>query len=475
MADPKSQNQNNTYNTPRIDAIKFVLTRIKKCRNITFVLFLVYNSISWLNFQTIKRYFTMLLEASRTFAPLELKSGLTIKNRIVKAAMEENMADTHLLPDWSLCALYRQWSKGGAGLIITGNVMVDRLAMTGPGGLVLDSDDSISAYSMLAKSGKVAGNPFIMQINHPGRQVFKRLGIPSYSASDVELDLGKHSKLFSRPLSMTTDQIEGVIAKFVNTAKLAKKTGFDGVQIHAAHGYLLSQFLSPITNKREDEWGGSLVNRARLLLSIVSEIKQSCGDKFSLSVKLNSADFQRGGFDYYDAIRVVKMLDDFNLDFIELSGGSYESPAMQGNNIDKSKLKREAYFLEFANKIARSSTTTIMTTGGIRRLAVVEEVLRNHIGLVGIASAIACVPDLPIKWKSDPEFVVKIPKVKWRNKTMAGVASMAMMRRQLQRIGKQKKPLLKPSPFFSFVKDQVRLARLTKRYRKFVQPFLTAQ
>lgn len=416
----------------------------------------------------------MLLEANRTFRPFVLQSGLTLKNRIVKAAMEENMADIQLLPDLSLCSLYQQWSKGGAGLIITGNVMVDKLAMTGPGGMVLETEESVPAFSMLARSGKEAGNPFIMQINHPGRQVFKRLGTQTYSASDVELNLGKHSKLFERPLSMTREQIESVIDKFVNTAKLAKKAGFDGVQVHAAHGYLLSQFLSPITNKREDEWGGSLVNRARLLLTIISEIKQVCGDKFSLSVKLNSADFQRGGFDYYDAVNVVKMLDEFKLDFIELSGGSYESPAMQGNNIDNSKLKREAYFLEFANKIAINSTTAIMTTGGIKRLPVVEEVLRNNVELVGIASAIACVPDLPIKWQDDPDFIVKIPKVKWRDKTMAGLANMAMMRRQLQRIGKHKNTLSRPSPFFSFVKDQIRLAKLTKRYRKFVQPFITA-
>ncbi len=267
---------------------------------------------------------------------------------------------------------------------------------------------------------------------------------------------------------MTSEQIEQVIEKFTHTALLAKQAGFDGVQVHAAHGYLLSQFLSPLTNQRTDEWGGSLINRARLLISIVSRIKEECGDTFSLSVKLNSADFQRGGFDHNDAVNVVAMLDEYHLDFIELSGGSYESPAMQGNAADGSRLKREAYFLEFANKIAMASTTTIMTTGGVRRLKAVEEVLRNHVELVGIASAIACVPDLPNQWQSDPEVYVKLPKVMWKDKTLAGLANMAMVRRQLQRLGKGKKPLVKPSPIFSLLKDQIRLAKLTKRYRKFV-------
>ncbi|BCK64111.1 hypothetical protein KAM338_29730 [Aeromonas caviae] len=200
------------------------------------------------------------------FTPLTLPNGSQLINRLAKAAMEENMADRDHAPSEALIRLYRTWAEGGAGLVITGNVMVDGHAMTGPGGVVLDSDDLSPAlagrFSAWAEAAKSGGAQIWMQINHPGRQMPAALGQPTLAPSAVPMALGRFSRQFSPPRAMSEADIAEVKARFINTALLAQRVGFDGVQIHAAHGYLLSQFLSPLTNQRRDRWGGSLENRA---------------------------------------------------------------------------------------------------------------------------------------------------------------------------------------------------------------------
>ncbi|MCV2883884.1 NADH:flavin oxidoreductase/NADH oxidase family protein [Aestuariibacter sp. AA17] len=404
--------------------------------------------------------------SSDAFQPISFKSGLTVKNRMVKAAMEENLATAEQTPGKTLRTLYEAWSKGGVGLIITGNVMVDHLAMTGPGGVVLEKNTDLQAFSQWAKSAKHEGTRAIMQINHPGRQVFKKMGGKVLSPSDVALNMGKHSGLFGQPKPMTEAEIQDVIDRFTHTAVQAKLAGFDGVQVHAAHGYLISQFLSPLVNKRQDAWGGSLENRAKLLLAVVDSIIEACGSDFSVSVKLNSADFQRGGFAEEDAQQVVSLLAQRHVDFVELSGGSYEAPAMQGRTADQRTLDREAYFLEFAEVIANKTSLPIMTTGGITKLKTVERVLASGVAMVGMASALASRPDLPNRWKSAPETLGSIPRVNWQDKTLSGLAVMAMVKRQLRQMGKGKTPKLNLNPAFTLFTEQLRSASLTKRYRK---------
>jgi 2,4-dienoyl-CoA reductase-like NADH-dependent reductase (Old Yellow Enzyme family) len=402
----------------------------------------------------------------KAFAPLVLPNGIEIKNRFVKAAMEENMAQDHQLPGIALKNLHAAWAKGGVGMIITGNVMVDKMAMTGPGGVVLEADTPIEPFRAWAEIAKQNNTTVIMQINHPGRQVFKKMGGKVLSPSDVALNLGKHSGLFSQPKAMSEGEIEDVIARFVITAKRAEEAGFDGVEIHAAHGYLVSQFLSPLTNVRKDQWGGELQDRAKLLYDIIREVKNSCGKRFIVSVKLNSADFQRGGFDVADAIEVVKALNTKGLDFIELSGGSYEAPAMQGKSGDERTLAREAYFLTFAKQIAQHSRIPVMTTGGIKRLAVANEVLAANMDLVGIASALAFNPALINQWTVDQDTLGHIPATPWKDKTLSGLANMALVKRQLRRLGKGDTPNVNASPLLTLIMDQIRAAKLTKRYRK---------
>jgi 2,4-dienoyl-CoA reductase-like NADH-dependent reductase (Old Yellow Enzyme family) len=400
------------------------------------------------------------------FTSFTLPSGLVLKNRIAKAAMEENLAQEDQTPSQVLKNVYSAWAKGGTGLIITGNVMVDHLAMTGPGGLVLEQNTDITAFAELASLSKQNNCKVVMQINHPGRQVFKKMGGKALSASSVALNMGKHSHLFGVPKAMTQSEIDDVITRFTQTAQQAEKAGFNGVQIHAAHGYLLAQFLSPLTNKRDDKWGGSLQNRARLLLEITRSIKEICSPTFSVSVKLNSADFQRGGFEPSDAQVVVDLLNELNVDFVELSGGSYEAPAMQGKTGDERTLAREAYFLEFAKVISQRSSIPIMTTGGISRLSIANNVIESGVALVGIATALAYQPNLVNKWQNEPLQLAVLPNVAWRDKTLAGLAIMALVKRQIRRVGEGKSVKTNASPLFTLITDQLRSLKLTKRYRK---------
>ena len=399
------------------------------------------------------------------FTSFTLPSGLVLKNRIAKAAMEENLAQEDQTPSQALKNVYSAWAKGGTGLIITGNVMVDHLAMTGPGGLVLEQSTDITAFAELARLSKQNNCKVVMQINHPGRQVFKKMGGKALSASSVALNMGKHSHLFGVPKAMTQTDIDDVITRFTQTALQAEKAGFNGVQIHAAHGYLLAQFLSPLTNKRDDKWGGSLQNRARLLLEITRSIKAVCSPTFSVSVKLNSADFQRGGFEPSDAQVVVDLLNELNVDFVELSGGSYEAPAMQGKTGDERTLAREAYFLEFAKAISHRSSIPIMTTGGISRLSIANNVIESGVALVGIATALAYQPNLPNKWQNEPLQLAVLPSVTWQDKTLAGLATMALVKRQIRRLGQGKPVKTNASPIFTLISDQLRSVKLTKRYR----------
>jgi 2,4-dienoyl-CoA reductase-like NADH-dependent reductase (Old Yellow Enzyme family) len=400
------------------------------------------------------------------FTSFTLPNGQVLKNRLVKAAMEENLATADHLPGDELKRLYKAWADGGVGLILTGNVMVDHLAMTGPGGVVLEQDSDLAPFIELATLSKTNDTKIWMQINHPGRQVFKKMGGKVLSPSNVALDMGKHSAMFTAPKPMHEDEIQDVIQRFTITSKRAEEAGFDGVEIHAAHGYLLAQFLSPLTNKRDDKWGGSLENRARLLMDIVKSVKAACGKGFAIAVKLNSADFQRGGFDIEDAEQVVHMLGELNIDLVELSGGSYEAPAMQGRTADNRTLAREAYFLEFACKIAENVSLPIMTTGGVRRYDVAKQVVDSGVQLVGMASALALTPDLPNKWQHDTSVLGHIPVVKWKDKTLSGLATMAMVKQQLRRIGAGKSPKFSASPLWALITDQVRGAKLTKRYKQ---------
>ncbi|MGV9862950.1 NADH:flavin oxidoreductase/NADH oxidase family protein [Rhodococcus koreensis] len=402
------------------------------------------------------------------FSPIELRSGQVLGNRIAKAAMEEGLAGQAQLPDDRLISLYRRWGIGGAGLLITGNVMVHAEALTGPGGVVLDAETPLEPFEAWAQAGKVAGAAMWMQISHPGRQVEAAMPGVVWGPSDVAVDVGRHSKRFGRPVAMTAEQIGDTITRFATTAHRAEQAGFDGVEVHAAHGYLLSQFLSPLVNTRTDEWGGSLENRARLLLEVVRGIRAVVSPTFAVAVKLNSADFQRGGFDADDARQVIAMLEPLGVDLVEISGGSYESPAMSGRPADGRTAAREAYFLDLAAELAATSAVPLMLTGGISRRDTAERVLANNVAVIGIGTALAVTPDLPHRWRERLPAAGTLRPVTWSDKPLASLAGMAMVRHQMRRMAAGQNPALGVRPAVALLVDQLLKRRALRRYSRWL-------
>lgn len=402
---------------------------------------------------------------SELFSPLSLRSGQVLGNRIAKAAMEENMAGDGQLPDQELLTLYRRWAAGGTGLLITGNVMVHAEALTGPGGVVLDEHAPLKPFSDWAKAGKSGGGAIWMQINHPGRQVASDMPGVVWGPSDIGVSLGKHSSRFGRPTAMTPKQIKDTVSRYAVTAQRAEKAGFDGVEIHAAHGYLLSQFLSPLVNKRKDQWGGSLENRARMLLDIVRAVRAAVSPSFAVAVKLNSADFQRGGFDADDARQVIGMLEPLGVDLVELSGGSYESPAMSGRAADSRTQAREAYFLDLAKGLVKTSPLPLMLTGGITRRETAETVLDSGVAIIGMGTALAVTPDLPARWRHGREADRQLRPVTWSDKALASAAGMAQVRHQMRRLARDRKITPNTHPAVALISERRRQRRALRSYR----------
>jgi 2,4-dienoyl-CoA reductase-like NADH-dependent reductase (Old Yellow Enzyme family) len=348
-------------------------------------------------------------------------------------------------------------------------VMVDARAMTGPAGVVLEDERHLARFKAWAEAGRSHGAQMWMQINHPGRQMPAALGQTTRAPSALALDLGAQSKRFAMPREMSVADIEEVRRRFVTTARLAERAGFTGVQIHAAHGYLLSQFLSPLSNHRQDAWGGSLENRARLLLDIVRDVRAAVAPGFALAVKLNSADFQRGGFSPEEAKAVVTLLAPLGVDLVELSGGSYEAPVMMGAARDDRTLAREAYFLKFARDIASVATMPLMVTGGIRRLEVAQQVLDSGVAMVGIATALAVDPHIPRQWRlGDTTAARPLQAITWKSKPLAASAYMAVVKYQLNLLSRRQPPKPGVSPVWALLLSQFHATRSASRYRQWI-------
>ena len=342
--------------------------------------------------------------------PLTLPCGATLKNRLAKAAMTEGLGDPRNRATDAHVKLYRRWAEGGAGMLLTGNVQIDRRCMERPGNVAIDgpqSNEAIAALREYAKAGTANGAHLWMQISHAGRQTPASINKEPLAPSARPLDMP--GAQFGTPRPMTGAEIEDVIRRFAHAATVARDTGFTGVQIHGAHGYLISEFLSPDVNDRADEWGGSLENRARLLLEIVRATRKAVGADFPISVKLNSADFQRGGFSHEDSIRVASWLNDEALDLLEISGGTYEQPRLVGLDDmtlhpekaevrKESTIAREAYFLEYARDIRAAVTMPLMVTGGFRSVEGMNAALASGtMDVVGLARPLCVDPSAPAR------------------------------------------------------------------------------
>jgi len=308
--------------------------------------------------------------------PLSLPCGGIIKNRLCKAAMTEGLADSENRATERHVTLYRRWAEGGAGMLLTGNVQVDRRYLERAGNVVIDgpqNNERLAALAAFAEAGTQNNAHLWMQISHAGRQTPKNIASEPVGPSDIPLALP--GGRFGKPRALSGDEIREIIQRFAFVAGTAKQTGFTGVQIHSAHGYLLSEFLSPRVNVREDEWGGSVENRARFLVETVRAVRAKVGPDFPVSIKLNSADFQKGGFSFEDCLAVVDLLNNEALDLLEISGGTYEQPRLMGieglepvfeQNVRESTRARESYFFKYAVAVRQVAKMPLMVTGGFR-------------------------------------------------------------------------------------------------------------
>lgn len=374
--------------------------------------------------------------------PLQLPCGLTLPNRIMKAAMSEALATSAHSPDVRLERLYRTWGGGGYGLLVTGNVMVDRTQLGEPGNVVIEDDRDLDALTRWSKSAHDGGTPIVVQLNHPGRQSNPfNLGHVPVAPSAVPLSLPGSPV----PRALTGAEIENIIDRFAAAAVVCEAAGFDGVQVHAAHGYLVTQFLSPLANLRTDEWGGDPQRRMRFLLEIVRRIRAQVAPGFAVSVKLNSADFQRGGFSEDESRAVVAALAGEGIDLLEISGGNYESPAMSGSAA--STIEREAYFLDYARTVRQlAAGVPLAVTGGFRsRRAIAEAIEAGDCDVVGIARPAVLTPDAAEAILTDSTQVLSAPELQYGMRSLLGrfadlkaidaVLNLAWNTDQLHRLG----------------------------------------
>ncbi len=336
--------------------------------------------------------------------PVVLPCGAVLPNRLAKAAMTEGLSGPDNQGNGRFVELYRRWGAGGAGLLVTGNFLVDRWHLERGGNLAVEGEQNERALGVLAdiaRAAKAHGALIVVQLNHAGRQTQKAINRSPKAPSDVGLKMGNGR--FATPTPLAEAEIERTINAFVNAARVCEQTGFDGVQIHAAHGYLTSQFLSPLSNRRTDRWGGSLENRARFILEIIRRTRAAVRKTFIMSVKLNSADFQRGGFDQDDSATVAGWLEEAGVDLIEISGGNYEQPRMIDFDrkdplaADKreSTRRREAYFLDFVPKLRARTKVPVMVTGGFRTVAAMEQaVAEDGVDVIGLGRPMVLNPDV---------------------------------------------------------------------------------
>jgi 2,4-dienoyl-CoA reductase-like NADH-dependent reductase (Old Yellow Enzyme family) len=399
---------------------------------------------------------------------IDITPQCKVKNRLFKSAMSEQLASRDNAPTEELFRLYRTWAEGGTGLLVTGNVMIDRTALGEPKNVVLDKQSDLSLFRRWAEAGRQNKTQFWIQLNHPGKQIPNLVNKQPVAPSAIPMENGLEST-FNCPRELTGNEILQLIEDFAWAAVQARDCGFNGIQIHAAHGYLVNQFLSPHHNRREDQWGGTLENRMRFLLEIYRAIRSALGEDFPVGVKLNSADFQKGGFSEEDSMRVIQALQEEGISLIEISGGNYENPSMVGADVKQSTLKREAYFLDYAEKAQALLDIPLVVTGGFRSAVAMEAALTSGAtDMIGLARPLAVDPELSDKLLLDSEHRIDLKKL---TTGFASLDFMAMLditwyEQQLARIGKGKPVKPNMSAWVSVLKTFVSLGAFAFQRRR---------
>lgn len=333
----------------------------------------------------------------KLFEPLTLPCGAVLKNRIAKSAMSDSLGDGTGHPTDEQNRLYRQWADGGLALTIIGEVQGSSAFAEKPGNLVLDEAADLDRFRALVRQGSRNETQLWIQLGHAGALAYPPTSNPKGPSA---LDLPG-----LQCAALTTEEISKLPEAFARTSRLAQQAGFGGVQVHAAHGFLLSQFLSPLFNLRDDAYGGPIENRMRLLLEVIDAIRRVVGPKFPIAVKLNSSDQLEGGLDQHDALKVVEALDSSTVDLIDISGGTY----FPGAKAASDGSGRGPYFIDFAVQARTKTSKPLMLTGGFKTRAQAEDAIGSGaVDVTGLARALVLHPDLANHWKagqtSEPAF-----------------------------------------------------------------------
>lgn len=414
---------------------------------------------------------TNLQEANKVAVlsdPLTLKSGTVLRNRICKASMNEALAtpDGKVTP--AHVSLYEVWANSGASLLITGNMMVDGKHMNEP--LVVDAllDTNMDLLRKWAATGKRTNTHIWPQLNHPGKQSPKMVNDAPVAPSVVPIP----NEMFAPPRELTDAEIEAIIDSFAEAAARLEEAGFTGVQLHGAHGYLIGQFLSPHHNRREDKWGGNFDNRFRFVEEIYKRTRARTGPGFNVGIKINSSDFQKGGFTEEDSIEVAKRLDALGIDLIEISGGSWENPVNRKGKAEvkkESTIKREAYFLEYAEKVKSQISTPLVVTGGFRSSAGMSEALASGaLDMAGVARPFASDPKFGTHVLNNPNHMSPVAPIRSGIKKIDAMAIMEISwyTMQIERISQGKKVQTKPDGVLPALRVMYRFWKNGKAVKK---------
>lgn len=375
---------------------------------------------------------------------LRLPCGVRLENRIAKAALSEQLGDRHNAPTPRLAQLYRRWAEGGAGLLVTGNVMVDPGAIGEPANVVVEDERHLPELERWAAAAEGTAAAIWMQVNHPGRQSPRHLSPHPVAPSAVAMG-GSRRGAFAPPRALEESEIVEIVGRFAATAGIARRAGFAGVQVHGAHGYLVSQFLSPRTNLRDDAWGGDPQRRMRFLVEVVRAVRAAVGPGFPIGVKLNSADFQRGGFDEEASVEVARVLQREGIDLLEVSGGTYERAVMVGGRAPSpqrdSTVRREAYFLDYTRRLREATQLPLMLTGGFRSGNAMREALSaGDVDVIGLGRPLTVEPDLPRALLAGAAARSTVRPIRTRVRALDGISEIAWHTQQMHLLAAGRKP-----------------------------------
>lgn len=335
--------------------------------------------------------------------PLQLPCGAVLKNRLVKSPMSDSLGDGEGNPTEAQIRLYERWAEGGVAVSLIGEVQFDAGYPEKPGNLVLEPPSSVNSdnqlLAALARRASISGAHIWPQLGHAGALSHLPISQPKGpSVLDLEgLQCG----------SLSLAEIQALPEAYAHAALLAKDAGFGGVQVHAGHGFLLSQFLSPLFNLRTDAYGGSVAGRCRLHIEVIEAVRKAVGPAFPVAFRINSTDQLQGGLTEQDAMEVVRMLDQTSVDLIDISGGTY----FPGAKASSDSSAGGPYFLDFAQRAKSITKIPVMATGGFKtRQQAIDAVASGSVDMVGVARAMVLNPRLADVWLSehseDPVFPV---------------------------------------------------------------------